>query len=156
MSKNVIVKAAGKKGKGVFALKDFQKDELILYITGEVAEINNPHSLSKYDLDHCFPFDREGKLYKYVLPNDPWQYLNHSCNPNAGIKNNRDLVAMKPIKKGEEICFDYSMNNIDDWTMKCHCGSKNCRKIISTFASLDEETKKKYFPYVLDCIKKSI
>lgn len=152
--KSYIIKRTTVKGKGVFALKNFKKDEIIFHIDGEVVETDNPSSLPKKIQDHCFPFDkRDNKGYKYVLPKSPWKYLNHSCNPNAGIKNNRDIVAMRPIKKGEEIVFDYAMNNIDTWKMKCSCGSKNCRKIISTFDVLDDETKRKYKNYVLDCIR---
>jgi len=150
---DITIKESGEKGKGVFALKDFKKDEIILHIDGGVIETDNPDSLPKDIQDHCFPFDKKGKVRKYVLPKSPWKYLNHSCNPNAGIKNNRDIVAMKSIKKGDEITFDYAMNNIDNWTMECNCGSKDCRKVISTFGVLDEKTKKKYSDYVLDCIK---
>lgn len=150
---NIAIKKAGNKGKGIFALKDFKKDEIILHIDGEVIETGNPASLSKDIQDHCFPFDKKDKIGKYVLPKSPWKYLNHSCDPNAGIKNNRDIVAMKAIKKGEEITFDYAMNNIDNWVTECKCGSKNCRKVISTFDILDEKTKKKYLNYVLDCIR---
>ena len=153
MSKNVIVKETRNKGKGVFALKNFKKDEFILHIDGEVVETNNPSSFSKEIQDHWFPFDKKGNKHKYLLPKSPWKYMNHSCNPNTGIKNNRDYVAMRPIKKGEEIVTDYAMNNIDDWTMKCKCGSKNCRKIISTFDVLDDKTKKKYLSYVIDYIR---
>lgn len=103
--------------------------------------------------DHCFPFYRKGKVRKYVTPTPPWMYFNHSCDPNAGIKNNRDIVAMRPIRKGEEIVFDYAMNNIDDWTMECNCGSKNCRKIISNFDALNEKTKEKYKGYTIDCLQ---
>ncbi|MCK5333125.1 MAG: hypothetical protein KAJ24_01330 [Candidatus Aenigmarchaeota archaeon] len=56
-------------------------------------------------------------------------------------------------KKGEEIVFDYAMNNIDGWSMKCSCGSPKCRNVISTFGALDKKTKKKYSGYVLDCIQ---
>ncbi len=45
------------------------------------------------------------------------------------------------------------MNNIDEWKMKCKCGSENCRKIISTFNALDDKTKKKYSNYVIDYIR---
>lgn len=151
---NITIKESGKNGKGVFALKYFKKDEIILDVDGEVIETDNLDSLPKDIQDHCFPFDKKGKVRKYVLPKSPWKYLNHSCNPNEGIKNNRNIVAMKPIKEGEEITFDYAMNNVDNWTMKCKCGCKNCRKEISTFDVLDEETKKKYSNYVLDCIIK--
>jgi len=158
--KNYIIKRTKAKGKGVFALKNFRKDEIVLHIDGEVVETDNPSSFPKKIQDHWFPFDKRGNKAKYVLPKSPWKYLNHSCNPNAGIKNNRDIVAMRPIKKGEEIVFDYAMNNfdymmsnIDNWKMKCSCGSKNCRGLISTFDILDNKTKKKYLNYVIDCIK---
>lgn len=150
---SITIKESKIKGKGVFALKDFKKDEFILHVDGEVMETEDPSSLSKEIQDNCFPFYKKGNKRKYVLPKSPWRHINHSCNPNAGIKNNRDIVAMRPIKKGEEIVFDYAMNNVDRWEMKCNCGSKNCRKIISNFDVLDDETKKKYLNYVLDCIR---
>ncbi len=150
---NIEIREATNKDKGVFALKDFKKDESILHIEGEIVETENPESLPKDFQDHCFPFDERNGKKRYVVPKSPWKYLNHSCDPNAGIKNNLDIVAMRPIKKGEEIVFDYAMNNIDSWTMKCNCGSKKCRKIVSDFVVLDEDTKKKYRDYVLDCIK---
>ena len=157
MSKNIIVKEAGKKGKGVFALKDFKKDEFILHIDGKVVETDKPSSYPKEIRDQWFPIGQIGNKRRYVFPKSPWKYLNHSCNPNAGIKNNRDIVAMKSIKKGEEIVFDYAMNNhegiIDRWKMKCECGSKNCRKIIGTFDMLDEKIKEKYLNYVIERIR---
>ena len=153
MDKNVIIKESSVEGKGVFALKDFKKDELILHINGKVIETDDPSSFPKEIQDHWFPFDKNGGKRKYVLPEAPWKYLNHSCNPNAAIKNNKDIVAIRPIKKGDEIVFDYAMNNIDDWKMECKCGSENCRKIISTIDKLDDETKKKYQNYIIDCLK---
>jgi len=154
VSKNIIIKKASNSGKGLFTLKDFKKDEFILHIDVKVIETTNPNSFSKEIQDHWFPFDKKGDTRKYVFPKSPWKYFNHSCNPNAGINNNRDIVAMMSIKKGEEIVFDYTMNNIDNWKMNCKCGSKNCRKIISTFDVLNEKIKEKYLNYVLDCIKK--
>ncbi len=153
MSEKVEVRKSKIQGKGVFALKDFKKDELIMRIEGKVVETEDHSSLSEYVQDHCFPFNKKGKKRFYVLPNSPWTYVNHSCEPNAGIKNNRTFVAIRKIKKGEEIFFDYCMNNFDDWTMECKCGSKTCRKLISTLDVLDKKTRKKYNDYVLDCLK---
>ena len=151
---NVVVKETSKKGKGVFALKNFNKDEFILYIEGEVIETEHPSDYSDEIQNHWYPIDKKGKKYRYVLPQSPWMYLNHSCDSNAGIKNDRDIVAIRDIKKGEEIVFDYSTNNIDGWTMKCHCGSKNCRKIISTFDKLDKKSKEKLKDYLPSYIRK--
>ena len=153
MKSNVVIKQTENIGKGLFALKNFKKNELILSINGKTIETEKPKLFSKEIQDHWFPFDKKGKNKYYVLPNIPWKYLNHSCNPNAGIKNNKNIVAIKSIKKGEEITFDYAMNNIDNWKMKCKCNSKNCRGIISTYNLLDKKTKKKYKDYILDCLK---
>lgn len=155
MARNVTVKESKISGQGVFALKDFNKDEFILHIEGKIIETYNPSSLSKEVQDHCFPFDVIKNKKAYILPMSPWKYLNHSCDPTAGIKNNRDIVAIREIKKGEEITFDYAMNNIDEWKMECRCRSENCRGIISTFVALDDKTKKKYSGYVIDYIKEN-
>ncbi len=39
----------------------------------------------------------------------PQHYINHSCNPNAGFKGQIFMVAMRKIKRGEEITYDYAM-----------------------------------------------
>ncbi len=73
-------------------------------------------------------------------------YINHSCNPNSGliIKNEKvNLIAIKNIKNGKEITYDYSTTiNEDNWKMRCNCGSKICRKIIKDFKYLPKNIKK--------------
>lgn len=149
MSKDYYVKETARIGKGLFVGKNFAKDEFILFIEGKVVETNDHSSFPQEVQDHWFPFDRN----KYVLPQAPWMYLNHSCDPNAGIKNNREIVAMRSIKKGEEITIDYAMNSNDEWTMECNCGSPKCRKLIGHFNMLDEETKLRYLDYVCDFLR---
>lgn len=61
-------------------------------------------------------------------------YINHSCEPNAGLRidgTTVDLHAIRDIAAGEEITFDYSTTlDEDDFTMACLCGSPSCRKLI--------------------------
>jgi len=149
------IKKNQKNGAGVFSTKDFEKDELIMYVDGETTEATQLSSFPQEIQDHVYPFDKIDGIIKYVLPqeNSSWKYLNHSCDPNAGIKNNREIVAMRPIKAGEEIVFDYAMNNVDDYEMECNCGSSNCRGKVMLFDALDEETKERYKDYVLNCIR---
>jgi hypothetical protein len=99
---------------------------------------------------------------KWIDPDYPNQYLNHSCNPNSGIKgtirtkdNGEDItgkytiVALKKIKEGEEITIDYSTIEGDDlWEMECNCGEKNCRKTIRSVTHIPEEQFKRYLPNV--------
>ena len=58
-------------------------------------------------------------------------FINHSCNPNCGIKGHLQIVAMRDIESGEEITFDYAMTESSDYSMDCKCGAKNCRKTIT-------------------------
>ena len=43
------------------------------------------------------------------------------------------MTATRDIKKGEEVTYDYAMTDADyDYSFKCNCGSKDCRKVITT------------------------
>jgi uncharacterized protein len=55
---------------------------------------------------------------------------------------------MRAIKKGEEIIWDYEMTEDYMWTMECHCGSKNCRKIIANYRNMPEDVKAKYKGFI--------
>lgn len=59
-------------------------------------------------------------------------YVNHSCDPNAGLSGQVALVAMRDINKDEEICFDYAMSDGCDYDeFDCECGMPNCRHHIT-------------------------
>ena len=143
--KKYIVKKAGKKGKGLFANKNFKKGELILDIIPgriiskkEAKKVPDPWNeyLDYHDKNH------------YYFMGYPEYYINHSCDPNVYGKKNK-LYAMKNIKKGDELCFDYSINGVDKWQMKCKCGSKICRGIVKgEFFKLPKELQLKYIPFL--------
>jgi hypothetical protein len=62
----------------------------------------------------------------------PADWINHSCDPNAGLRGQISLVAMRDIRRGEEICFDYATSDGSDYDeFDCHCGSVLCRGRIS-------------------------
>lgn len=57
---------------------------------------------------------------------------NHSCDPNMGFNKKGDMVLIKDVKAGEELTQDYAFAITDPkYKMRCLCGSKNCRKIIT-------------------------
>jgi len=132
MNKKIYVDK-GIEGFGVFAKKPIRSGETILVFGGK--EIVNPRT-DNYIL-------QTGKN-KYMRVNGRERFVNHSCNPNSGLKNSTTLVAIRDISKGDEITFDYSTCVGDEWKMKCLCKSKNCRKIIKAFRYLPKSLKKKY------------
>jgi len=151
----VGVEDAGKKGKGVFALTRIKGGEEILYITGKVVEVEDESEYPKHVREHWHPVDKKGDNVLFILPEPPWMYLNHSCEPNAGVKKDRHLVAIRDIKKGEEVTVDYSALFLEGWEMRCWCERKNCRKVISTFDKLNSVDQKRLKDYVSSYVQKT-
>jgi len=131
-----------KFGKGLFAEKTISKGSLITNITGSPMKFDEAILLGEKE---SYPF--QVGLSEYAAPNrnDAWQYINHSCDPNCGVNENLEIIAIKNIKKGDELSYDYSTSMLErHWTMKCHCHSKNCRHIIADFDTLLPERQKYY------------
>ena len=153
MNPNIIVKNAGKKGKGVFATNPIKKGQVVIKWNIK-HELNRDdlRSLSRYDKDHLNYIGRG----KYIVMSSPEKFVNHSCNPNTYVKNGKD-VAIRNIKKGEEITSDYSVNSLEKWQMTCYCKSKNCRKIIKgDYRELDDRTIEKLKPYLQNWFKSEL
>lgn len=149
------------KGQGVFAGKFFKKGEIIIEFSGKVFDYDEIEKGSYID-EHCFQVGPRTYLGPSGGIDD---FFNHSCDPNAGLKKTGEdkfaLFAIKDIKAGDEVTWDYSTNVEEEgWEMNCNCAKPNCRKKIGSFSRLPEDTKKKYiklgivFPYILDRLKK--
>jgi SET domain-containing protein len=116
------------KGTGTFASEPIREGELILFTTGQI--ITTEDALKHKTPLHCFQVELNFQLAPVDDLNGIFS-INHSCNPNAGIRNATSLVAIRDIKAGEEICFDYAMTDCSlgkpTYNMVCLCGSTNCR-----------------------------
>jgi hypothetical protein len=74
----------------------------------------------------------EEGLYLVSTHDGPADWVNHSCDPNAGIYGQIALVARRDILPGEEICFDYAMSDGSPYDQfDCQCGSSLCRSRIT-------------------------
>ena len=59
------------------------------------------------------------------------RFINHSCHPNCeAITSNKKVYIMniKPIKKGEELTYDYNLESYQ-WITHCRCPS--CQVIVN-------------------------
>lgn len=137
-------------GLGTFASKNIKKGEHISEFEGPLVIVDSFDGIPQEVQDLLFPIG----FNKYLAAKEPTVRINHSCEPNAGIIGETTLVAMRDIKKDEEVTFDYSIVTADDWSLECSCGSKNCRKTIQKYADLSKKVKQKYKNYVPDWILK--
>jgi hypothetical protein len=149
MKELIYVRETSNRGSGIFAARNILKDEIITEFKGPRVKIEHVDGIPKEVWDHLLNVGVD----EYIIVRDPAARTNHSCDPNAGIKGDVSLVAMRDIKKDEEITFDYSIVTADNWTLECRCGSPSCRKIIGNYKDLPEKLKKKYDQYTPDWIK---
>lgn len=157
---NYEIKESIDFGKGAFAAKDIEKGEIIAIYNGEEVNRAEIHRRIVEGLERADDPLQIGDDLFLDIDNDAY-YFNHSCEPNAGLRGQKELIAIKNIKKGEEITFDYSTTvgkNVTDWTMNCACGSANCRKTIGNILTVQKDQIKKYYEAgtLQDYIRKQI
>ena len=151
---------SGISGIGVFAAEEIKKGEIIVVMTGEVVDIDEMRLrraageaklMKGLKVDHPReirpddPFQIEER--KFLLLDDILNHINHSCDPNGGIRKERELFALRDIHKGEEVTYDYSTivgDHAIHWIMRCGCGSNICRHEIKNWTSLPSNRLKYY------------
>lgn len=144
-SSPVIVRPA-RNGLGVFAARAYRPGETIIRITGRIVDADVLWERGGTFADNCIRFGPE----TYLDPGDSrGRYVNHSCDPNAGIRKHNNqlfLFAATTLRPRMEITFDYSTTIGDDdiWTMRCNCGRSICRKRVRRFGSLPVEVQDRY------------
>ena len=143
MIADVIVKAAGRKGQGVFAIRDlsprlFSADAMVVIVRNDEIE-----TLSTDDQRHLCELDWD----RSAVLRSPGCYLNHACDPNA-MRKGVKVFAWKPIHAGEEVTIDYRLNAFTSERWDCVCGSANCQgTVTSSFFTLSEAQQAAYLPY---------
>lgn len=84
-------------------------------------------------------------------------YFNHSCEGNLGFDANGDFVALKNIRKGEELTYDYGLAESNPkFKMKCSCGVKTCRKLITGNDWKKPEYQKKNYNHLIPILREFI
>jgi len=111
----------------VFAREALQPGELVAVWSGFIVSAARLETLPAEMQKHTLQVEEDAFLVTSV-PDEPADYINHSCNPNVGLSGQITLVAMRDIEPGEEICFDYAMSDGSPYDeFECACGTPNCR-----------------------------
>jgi SET domain-containing protein len=126
------VKKSNIDKKGLYTSKNIKSGTKIIEYIGKL--------ISKKETETNPKFDNEKDIYlfninsKYDLDGDySWntaRLINHSCNPNSEVDGKGLklwIKAIKDIKKGEELSYDYGFGyDVDYKQFPCRCGSQNC------------------------------
>lgn len=126
------------KGYGMYARRAIS--------TGEVVDRweERPHVLaSKGHVERTWDEQRRRWFGQYAWPlNDEifvtwdenpaeWRPIDHACDPNTWL-DGLDLVARRPIAKGEAVTMDYATFCAETMApFECRCGAADCRGSVS-------------------------
>ncbi|OGZ44691.1 MAG: hypothetical protein A3C84_02090 [Candidatus Ryanbacteria bacterium RIFCSPHIGHO2_02_FULL_48_12] len=141
-SKKAQVRDTKKYGAGVFAGMPIKKGEVIAEIDGRIYTLEE--DFDDYAYNHAIQFAPE----KWRASDGIADQLNHSCEPNCGIKARFKIVAMRDVAVGEELTWDYGMTEDFQWRMRCRCGTPSCRRIIGDFKTIPKDTRIRYKGYI--------
>lgn len=141
-------------GYGLVARVRIPSGSLILVQGGHVTSINGQGKVSEEIWDFPIQITDEFQIgTKYPHEIEDTDFINHSCDPNAGWKGQIFLVAMRDIATDEEIRFDYATAvSVPGYGFDCQCGSEVCRGSVTSSDWMIAELQSRYrgwFQYYL-------
>jgi len=137
-------------GRGVFAIADIGKNEIVAVKGGHIVDRKTlrekitlrlgPVEIQIDDDLFIAPVTQEERELSML-------YLNHSCAANLGMRGEITFVAMRDICAGEELPHDWATTDDDDYSVECKCGAPNCRKILTGKDWQRQELQERYAGY---------
>jgi hypothetical protein len=114
-------------GKAVYAREAIEPGELVAVWSGRIVSADELDELPPEIRRHTVQV--EERLYLASLsPDEPPDFINHSCEPNAGLDGQVAIVALHRIQPGEEVTIDYAMCDGSAYDeFECGCGMPACR-----------------------------
>ncbi|KAF9599873.1 hypothetical protein IFM89_001819 [Coptis chinensis] len=133
----------GKKGYGLQLLENVSEGNFLIEYVGEVLDLNayeaRQREYASRGQRHFYFMTLNGsEVIDACAKGNLGRFINHSCDPNCRTEKwmvNGEvcigLFAMRRIKKGEELTFDYNYVRVfGAAAKKCVCGSSDCRGYI--------------------------
>ncbi|WP_020535571.1 SET domain-containing protein [Lewinella cohaerens] len=118
-------------GYGVFATSDIPEGTIV-YVKDSLELVISPTDY----LLHTSEMQEVVEKYSYIdekgnriISWDFAKYVNHCCNCNTISTGYGFEIAIREIKKGEQITDEYGIFNLD-YPMTLVCGEPGCRKVI--------------------------
>jgi len=152
------VRESKTQGEGLFAKENIKKREVIFIKNGHILNWKETQKFAEELGDYYLQIEED--IYLSPITKEEIEdiaiFINHSCNPNVAPDGQITFIALRDIKTGEELCHDYAMTTAHPYRLKCNCGSKNCRKIITGEDWKLKELQEKYGNHFVWFILKKI
>ncbi|PNT64346.1 hypothetical protein BRADI_4g27797v3 [Brachypodium distachyon] len=147
LKKTKLIKTE-KCGFGLVADDGIQKGEFIIEYVGEVIDDRTcEERLWKMKRQRYTNFYlcevSSNMVIDATNKGNKSRFINHSCQPNTEMQKwtvdgetRVGIFALRDIKKGEELTYDYKFVQFGA-DQDCHCGSSKCRKMVGTSKSVN-------------------
>jgi SET domain-containing protein len=143
------------EGKGMFAREKINKGDIITLWGGDVVDRAHFERLGEHQKRQSAQIE-EGYYLVSSKPG-PGDFINHSCDPNAGLDGQIVIRAMRDIEPGEEVTIDYAMCDGDPHDdFECLCGSSICRHTVTGNDWKLPDLQKRYAGYFSPFLQKRI
>ena len=114
-------------GRAVFARDVIEQGELVAVWSGRIVDADQLDELPAEIRRHTVQVEERLYLASHG-PDEGPDFINHSCEPNAGLDGQIAIVALHRIQPGEEVTIDYAMCDGSAYDeFECECGSTLCR-----------------------------
>ena len=136
----VLFKPSPIHGIGGFAREDLPGGAPVIEYLGRRVSKQESLERCREGNEYIFRLDEATDLDGNVEWN-PARFLNHSCAPNCEaelIDGRIWIVALRDIRAGEEITFDYGYDLEDYRDHPCGCGAAECAGFIVAEALREE------------------
>jgi uncharacterized protein len=150
LSSKTEVRESEIHGRGLFAIADIAKNEIVAVKGGHIVDgktlrekitpVLGPVEIQIGDDLFIAPVSDEERELSML-------YLNHSCDPNLGMRGEITFVSMRDISAGEELTHDWAMTDDDDYSVECNCGAPDCRKTLTGKDWQRPDLQKRYSGY---------
>ena len=122
------------QGRGLFARVAIPAGEVVAVKGGAIMDFAT-FALVR---DQVSPAEIQIEDHLYIAPRSVEEVeanilcLNHSCDPNVGVRGQITFVAIRSVPVSGELTIDYAMIDGDpSERMDCSCGAHACRKVIT-------------------------
>ena len=121
------------EGQGLFALRRIRKGEIVAIKGGHVYDARTltrvKARVAVSYIQIADGFFIGARTAAEVRRNK--LYINHSCQPNLGIRGQIMYVALRDIAAGEELTYDWAMEENARIRTRCRCGAHRCRGVLT-------------------------
>ena len=138
----LIVRSSEIHAAGCYTTRDLRKGQKICEYDG--PRMSKPVADERYADRHVTYLFGYGEGDMVIDGFGAAMFMNHCCEPNCETQEEDEriyVVALRAIKAGEELVYEYNLWDSDEATQDCYCGAKVCRGTMFSVGEVERREK---------------